>query len=99
MENNMQIDKELKERFEQFAYNVIQCNMLIANGQPTDYNQIMDLMALTAGQAIGIASYMGLNVSKPASHGSKSVGKPWVALGISRSTYYNDMRRAKLNDK
>jgi hypothetical protein len=86
----MIIDKELMERYKSFTDNVMQCYSLIIAGQPADYDRIMDLLALTSGQATGIAYYMGVSVPKP---------RPWEAIGVSRSTYYNDLKRARAADK
>jgi hypothetical protein len=110
----MIIDKELKERYKRFYDNVCLCNTLIIANQSESYNTIMDLLAMTAGQAIGIAAYMGIDAAQAHAkayaeiHGTVNISaadipdpskRPWDKLGISRSTYYNDLRRSKLADE
>jgi len=83
-------DDELLHDYTLFYNNVARCYAYLLAG---DTQSAHDLIALTAGQAIGLAMRLGLNTSTQPKHISQT--KPWEKLNISRSTYYRDLRRAK----
>lgn len=83
-------DMKLIEEYRRFADNVSLCLEYLIVG---DKQRAYPLIALTAGQSLGIASRIGIEINKI------QPPKPWEEIGISRSTYYRDQRRSKLNER
>jgi hypothetical protein len=83
-------DDQLIRDYERFMQAVRQCHLYLLSGEK---DKAHELIALTAGQALGFASRIGLNI------GRLKPPTPWERLGISRSTYYRDQRRARANDR
>jgi hypothetical protein len=82
-------DDQLVKDYEHFTQIVMQCYTYLISGEK---DKARDMIALTAGQAIGFAARLGYDISK------LKPPTPWERLGISRSTYYRDMRRSRAND-
>lgn len=105
MEEDVTIDYEqLTRDYERFYEYVIQCYTYLVAGEHTKAH---DLISLTTGMAMGLAVRIGLHadgtkrsLKPPQQHTQLTVEQlqPWRAIGISRSTYYRDQRRSKLND-
>ena len=83
-------DEQLMRDYEQFYECVIQCYTYLLAGEK---KQARDLISYTAGVAMGLANRIR---TLPISN---EIKKPWEEIGISRSTWFRDQRRSRINDR